>query len=149
MQDMFMRKRCEMDREEAVEELKGTARIQEWLAKTKVEMRCLLRTRVSKEEQGRLRGEVEEGWSADVKRPWREEEVFLDGERGWKESIFEKKGKRQKKVPIEWQSRKQHKSEWVSRPRQRRMDEKRKKELETKWWKFPSPGPPQVERRTC
>ena len=52
MQDMFMRKRCEMDREEAVEELKGTARIQEWLAKTKVEMRCLLRTRVSKEEQG-------------------------------------------------------------------------------------------------
>ena len=145
LQDMFMRKRCEMDREEAVEELKGTARIQEWLAKTKVEMRCLLRTRVSKEEQGRLRGEVEEGWSAEVKRPWREVGVFLDGERGWKESICEKEGKRQKKVPIEWQSRKQHKSERVSRPRQRRMDEKRKEELETKWWKFPSPRPPQEE----
>ena len=145
--DMFLRKSCETNREETVEELKGIARIQGWLAKTKVEMRCLLRTRVSEEERERLSGEVTEGWSVGERRPSREEEVMLDGERGWKAERFEEKGKKSKKVPTGWQSSRQRRSKWVSRPRQKRTDEKRKEELETKWWKFPSPGPPQVERR--
>ena len=118
-------------------------RIKEWLRNTENEKKCFLRTRVSEEEREEMRRSITEEWSVEEKRPRNNEgELLKDGMSGRKRERFEATGNTRNEVPAGWQCRKKQKSKWVWGLKRRRMDEKRKKEMQAKWWNFPSPGPP-------